>query len=200
MSRYPMQPNHSTYRSYRTTQRRAARTLTVLFVLGILIALPVSSLAHDPALHGFNLITFDKPSSSQAFSLPSLGKEEVALSSYQGSYVLLNFWATWCPPCLEEMPSMETLYQRFKDRGFVVVAVSSDKEGESLVSEFVEKLGVTFPILLDTTGEVSAAYGAKNLPISFLLDRKGNVIAAAQGARDWASEQAISTLDELILE
>jgi peroxiredoxin len=173
----------------------ALATVLGLFCIGFA---PFSLQAHDPALHGFSLITFDRPSGSEDFALASLSQQTVALSSYKGEYVLLNFWATWCPPCLEEMPSMEKLYQHFKDRGFVVVAVSSDKEGEDLVAPFIDKLGVTFPILLDTTGEISSRYGAKTLPISFLLDREGKVIAAAQGARDWASEEAISTLDELI--
>ncbi len=98
----------------------------------------------------------------------------------------------------QEMPSMDVLYQRYRDRGFAVVAISSDKEGAQLVRSFTEKLGVSFRILLDPNGRISEAYGAKNLPVSFLLDRQGNVIAAAQGARDWASPAALSTLEEII--
>ena len=83
--------------------------------------------------------------------------------------------------------------------GFVVVAISSDVEGRSIVQPFIESLGVTFPVLLDPDGQVSAAYGAKSLPVSFLLDRDVRVVAAAQGAREWFSEAALSTLDEMIL-
>ena len=93
---------------------------------------------------------------------------------------------------------METLYQRFKDKGFTVVAISSDEGGKADIEPFIEKLGVTFPILMDTDKAVSSVYGAINLPLSFLLNPEGKVIAGSEGERDWASEEAISVLDELI--
>ncbi len=93
---------------------------------------------------------------------------------------------------------MEALFQEYRSRGLTVVAVSSDKEGAALVSGFVGKLGVTFPILLDPDGKISAVYGASSLPMSFILDSNGRVVAAAQGARDWASPQARSTIGELL--
>jgi len=156
--------------------------------------------AHDPALHGFELTTFDPPFPAPAFDLAKLVGDQSTLDDYKGEFVLLNFWATWCPPCLEEMPSMETAYQKFKDRGFTVVAISSDEEGESVITPFIEKLGVTFPILLDPDKAVSSEYGALNLPLSFVLDRDGQVIAGSVGGRDWASEEALSVLDEMITE
>ena len=171
------------------------------FVIGAIavFALLTSTLqAHDPALHGFKMSTFDPPFAAPEFDLAVLDGESASLDTYKGQFVLLNFWATWCPPCLEEMPHMETAYQHFKDRGFAVVAISSDEEGESTVAPFIEKLGVTFPILLDTDKAVSTVYGAKNLPLSFILNRNGEVIAGAVGERNWASEEAISVLDEMI--
>ena len=95
---------------------------------------------------------------------------------------------------------MDALYTQFRVRGFEVVAISSDKEGAEIVQGFVDKLGVEFKILLDPDGSVSASYGAKNLPVSFLLNRQGKVIAAAQGSRDWASTEAQSVMDEIIQE
>ena len=91
---------------------------------------------------------------------------------------------------------MEALHRDYGERGLSVVAVSSDEEGAAVVAGFVEKLGVTFPILLDPDGAIAAAYGARNLPVTFLLDRDGKVVAAAQGARDWASPEARSTIAE----
>ncbi len=154
--------------------------------------------AHDPALHGFQMSTFEPPFPSPDFELPLLESDSASLETYRGDFVLLNFWATWCPPCLEEMPSMESAYQKFKDRGFTVVAISSDEGGADDVTPFIEKLGVTFPILLDADKAVSSEYGAHNLPLSFLLNREGQVIAGAVGERDWSSEEALSVLDELI--
>jgi len=164
----------------------------------LFMGVPLPLHAHDPALHGFKLVSFARPFTPPDFSLVDLSGKRVALTEFRGQFVLLNFWATWCPPCLEEMPSMDLLYQRLRDRGFVVIAISSDKEGAPVVGSFVDKLGTSFPILLDPDGQVSRAYGAKNLPVSFLLDRDGRVIAAAQGARDWASTQALSVLEELV--
>lgn len=177
----------------RPSYRATACALTVL-LLGVPDSLP----AHDPSRHGFKLVTFARPFTPPDFSLMDLSGKRAELAEFRGQYVLLNFWATWCPPCVEEMPSMDVLYQRYRHRGFVVVGISSDEEGAPVVRGFIEKLGVSFPILLDSEQRVSNAYGAKNLPISFLLDRQGNIIAAAQGARDWASPEALSTLEEII--
>lgn len=164
----------------------------------LLIVLSFSVRAHDPALHGFKLTSFDPPFPAPDFVLTTLDDQKSSLKDYQGQYVLLNFWATWCPPCLEEMPSMETVYQRYQDKGFTVVAISSDEGGKADISPFIEKLGVTFPILIDADKTVSKVYGAVNLPLSFLLNREGHVIAGSEGARDWASPEAISVLDELL--
>lgn len=154
--------------------------------------------AHDPALHGFQMSTFDPPFPAPDFDLALLEGESATLETYKGEFVLLNFWATWCPPCIEEMPYIEAAYQHFKDRGFTVVAISSDEEGETAVTPFIEKLGVTFPILLDPDKAVSSVYGAHNLPMSFILNRDGEVVAGAVGERDWSSEEALSVLDEII--
>ncbi|MEM7251309.1 MAG: TlpA disulfide reductase family protein [Pseudomonadota bacterium] len=172
--------------------------LAKLFVLIAMIGFNTPSWAHDPAKHGFSLVLFDKSFPAPDFQLDLLGDEQTTLSAYQGQYVLLNFWATWCPPCLEEMPSMERLYQEFRDRKFVVVAVSSDEKGAATVQPFIDKLKTTFPIMLDTKGDVAKVYGARQLPVTFLLDPKGNVIAAAQGERDWSSKESISVFDELL--
>jgi thiol-disulfide isomerase/thioredoxin len=83
------------------------------------------------------------------FALPGLSGSPVRLSDHQGKVILLNFWATWCPPCRAEMPSMETLYQTYRERGLVILAVSGDRAGRSLVESFVLDRGVTFPILMD---------------------------------------------------
>lgn len=175
------------------------RCLVLLLSSFFCVALTTTASAHDPALHGFKLTTFDPPFPAPDFNLSTLPEGQSTLADYKGQFVLLNFWATWCPPCLEEMPSMESAFQRYKDRGFTVVAISSDEEGEDAVNPFIEKLGVTFPILLDPDKAIATTYGALNLPLSFLLNREGQVIAGSIGERDWASEEAISVLDELIV-
>lgn len=174
------------------------RTFTMLVVAIVALAGWYRAFAHDPVEHGFTLVTFDPPFVAPAFSLPRLGGEPTALTDMRGKVVLLNFWATWCPPCLKEMPAMEASFQRYRKHDFTILAVSSDQEGADIVREFTDKLGVTFPVLLDTDQRVSTLYGAKNLPVSFIVDRQGRIVAGSQGARDWASPEAISTLDELL--
>lgn len=93
---------------------------------------------------------------------------------------------------------MEKLHNRFAKQRFTIVAASSDAEGATAVQPFITKLGVTFPILLDTKKQMANVYGAQDLPLSFLIDPQGQVIAATKGARDWASTQAIDVVGELI--
>ena len=164
----------------------------------VCLALSAASLAHDPVEHGIQMTVFDPLPPAPAFSLERLEGGTATLADFRGEYVLLNFWATWCPPCLKEMPTMQALHDTYRDRGFSVVAVSSDSEGAALVKGFVDRLGVDFPILLDVDGSVSASYGARNLPMSLLLTPDGEVLAAALGERDWGSEAAMSYVGELV--
>jgi len=168
-------------------------------LLAALVYFPaLGSQAHAPELHKFRLVVFNKAAPAPAFKLRALDGREITLASLKGKYVLINFWATWCAPCLKEMPSIESLYQKFRDRGFEVLAIASDKEGSAIVKPWVTKLKLNFTIGLDSDGVVSRLYGAKTLPQSFLVNRKGEVVAAAIGERDWFSEGAVSYLDEIL--
>ena len=157
-----------------------------------------TAVAQAPAEHGFDMTAFDRPVPAPEFELPGLDGTVSRLSDFRGRLVLLNFWATWCPPCLAEMPSMETAYQALADRGLVVVALASDEQGRTVVEPFVRKLNLSFPILLDSDSAVSRLYGARDLPSSFLLNRSGQVVAAARGEREWDSEASLSYLRELL--
>ncbi len=187
---------------YLTMLCPAATNLCKAMVIVCMVSITGVSQAHDPALHGFNLTSFDPPFPAPPFDLAEFhsdGSEgQTSLESLKGSYVLLNFWATWCPPCLAEMPTMEAAFQEFKDQGFKVVAISSDEGGATDIAPFIEKLGVTFTILMDADKKVSSVYGAHNLPLSFILNPAGEVIAGSEGERDWDSEEALSVLEEMI--
>ncbi len=132
------------------------------------------------------------------FTLPTLDGNSASLADYRGKVVLLNFWATWCPPCIWEMPSMESLYQRFKDRGFEVLAVSIDTKGEDVVRPFVKDYNLTFPVLLDSDSDVYRRYGVTGVPESFIIDRDGKVASKIVGARDWAEAEWLDYFDQLI--
>jgi len=131
-----------------------------------------------------------EPSEAPDFTLTDLEGRPAQLREFRGKLVLLNFWATWCAPCLQEMPSMERLYQTFKQTDFVLLAVSMDRQGVEVARSFVEHLKLTFPVLLDRTSEVGHQYGVRGLPTTYLIDPDGRLIGAVIGAREWYRTEA----------
>jgi peroxiredoxin len=124
------------------------------------------------------------------FQLYDLGGNAVTLSDYRGSVVFINFWATWCGPCRVEMPAMEALYKAFERKDFEILAISTDQQGVAVTRPFRNQMKLTFPILHDSDYRVGLAYGARTLPMSFLVDRRGVIIHRIFGARDWESPEA----------
>ena len=111
---------------------------------------------------------------------------------------MLNFWATWCAPCRKEMPEMQDLWEKHKDKGFIVLAISEDEGHEKRIKGFVKKLGLSFPILLDPQGEVSDRYKLTGLPTTFLIDRGGNLVTTVVGLRDWGSKESLALIESLL--
>jgi len=133
------------------------------------------------------------------FALPLLdGAREIRLSEYRGQAVLVNFWATWCKPCEEEMPAMERLYRRLHPRGFEMLAVSVDEDPDA-VRGFREKMGITFPLLLDPSQRVSRAYQTMGFPESLLLDPEGRVVERYVGPRQWDHPAYVERIEGLLL-
>lgn len=132
------------------------------------------------------------------FSLLDLEGNRVSLSDFQGKVVLLNFWATWCGPCKVEMPAMEALYRHLHSEDFEILAVSIDPQGSVVTRPFQQAWGLTFPILHDPDYHVGALYGARTLPMTFLIDRQGIIQHQIFGARDWNSDQARALIRSLL--
>jgi len=133
------------------------------------------------------------------FSLDSLDGHKVSLEALRGKVVFLNVWATWCGPCLEEMPSMETLFDEFKTRNdFVMLAVSQDTKGRDAVQSYVRKNGYHFTILLDPDNKVSETYDVSGVPETFIIDRTGRIVAHHMGAFDWSRPDVKEALEELL--
>jgi len=132
------------------------------------------------------------------FALRDLDGTMRDLASFRGRVVLLNFWATWCPPCQTEMLSMAGLHQSYKDYGFEVVTVSSDVQGAEVVQPFVTRLHLSFTTLLDPTGQVTRLYGVTSLPTTYLLDREGRLVTVAIGGYDWATADARALITSLL--
>ena len=132
------------------------------------------------------------------FSLKDLSGHKVEIEQFRGKIIFLNFWATWCGPCKEEMPSMEILHQQFKKKNFVLLTISVDYEGIKPVQEFIKKHPYTFPVLLDPKCETLDLFEVKGIPTTFLIDKKGKMLGKAIGPRDWKSTEVITLLNLLI--
>ncbi len=116
------------------------------------------------------------------FTLTTTTGESITLSDLQGQAVLVNIWATWCPPCKAEMPAMETVYNEYKDQGFMILAVNSTyQDTPADIVPFAEGYDLTFPILLDETGKVTIDYQVRSLPSSFFINRQGIITEVVIG-------------------
>ena len=124
------------------------------------------------------------------FQLRDMQGHLVALSDLRGKVVMVNFWATWCGPCRVEMPAMEALYRTFSRKDFEILAVSTDAQGISVTRPFQQENHLTFPILHDADYRVGLTYGARSLPMTFMVDRQGVIRHQIFGARDWGAVEA----------
>ena len=167
--------------------------LAVSLILGGLLTL---SLMDKPQSSNYGTTEPPNASAPQAITAPDFTLQtpeghQVKLSDYQGQVILLNTWATWCPPCRAEMPALEAYYREHKDDGFVVLAVNS-QESVSTVTAFITAEGFTFPVLLDPDGAVMSSYGVRSLPTSFFIDRDGTV------RRVWNGQLPPAKLKEIV--
>ena len=123
------------------------------------------------------------------FDLADLAGDVHSLQRYRGSVVFLNFWATWCGPCRTEMPDLQQLHDDLGDEAqFAMLAINLQEDAVQ-VRRFAGELGLSFQILLDSSGETSAAYGARTLPMSYIIDQDGAILARIIGVRDWAEPE-----------
>ena len=137
-----------------------------------------------------NLTTVKVGDEAPNFQLRDLAGNMMSLSQFRGKVVLLNFWATWCGPCRVEMPAMEQLYRTLSRREFEILAISTDAQGAAVTRPFQRAMGFTFPILHDEEYRVGFIYGARSLPLTFMVDRQGVIRKKIFGARDWDSPEA----------
>jgi peroxiredoxin len=133
-----------------------------------------------------------------AFELPLVGGgPSLSVEQLHGKVVLLNFWATWCKPCEDEMPAMERLYRALAGSDFELVAVSVD-EDEAAVSVFADRLGLSFPIVMDPTKEVASAYQTYRFPESLLVGRDGVVVERYVGPKEWDADAYLNRIRRLL--
>jgi len=171
----------------------------LLFVVAVVVAAWLGRDSYRPVMAG-------EP--APHFAATTLDGQERSLQDYRGKVVLLNIWATWCPPCREEMPSMQELSEKLTGTDFEIVAVSVDAEnvgglgwGGNLggdVPAFVDELGLTFPILRDPSGLIADTYQATGLPESFLIGRDGLIYRKVPGGTDWSDERYVEQIRRLL--
>jgi peroxiredoxin len=131
------------------------------------------------------------------FSLSTPEGKKLSLKDFRGKVVLLNFWASWCVPCREEMPGMEKLYQEYKQKNFVVLAIAvKDRKQDAI--DFVKELKLTYPIALDPDAQVGSLYGAWGLPATYLIGPKGEGLARGWGPADWYAPPARKLIQSLV--
>lgn len=179
--------------------RRPERLPAALLSAALLLVVgPASAQLEAPQL-SHRVTPLASPVVAENFVLQDMDGNRHALEDYRGKVVLINFWATWCPPCVREMPSLERLYQTLSDEPFVVLAINQ-WENTDHVFAFMGQIDVfpSFPILFDPDSAVSEAFGVKGLPTSFLLDRNGRVVYRAVGGREFDHPEILELIRELL--
>lgn len=150
----------------------------------------------DELVKALDLVRPARLAAAADFTVTLLDDRSFRLRDQRGKVVFINFWATWCPPCREEMPAMEKLWRKRKDGNFVMVAISLDAD-PAVVAPFVKKHGFTFPVALDPKQEAAGPYAVRALPSTFLIDRQGNLVALALGPRAWDGSASVALMDAM---
>ena len=170
--------------------------LVVLLVAGFLVLLLLNrNRSYDYSMQQVPIkIGFPAPD----FTFPDINGKMTSLSDYSGKVVIVNIWATWCPSCVDEMPSMETLYQKLKGEKFEILAVSIDSLGVKAVAPFMKKYKLTFPALIDSAGIIRTGYRTTGVPESFIIDKDGILVKKIIGSLDWTRPEVLVYFHDLI--
>jgi len=169
----------------------------LIVIVFLLISLTAWGQSMDTLREQAGVQALREPTPIVDFTLPDLQGNQVSLSAFKGKVVLLNFWATWCPPCRKEIPSMERLYKKYGDQGFEIVGVDL-QESHATVADFVKEFGMTYTVLLDNKGETGATYGARSIPTSYIIDRSGNAVSGVVGTKEWDSDEVTRYIQALL--
>ena len=170
----------------------------LIFWIAAHMIVPEFAVAQDEYFEKMGVAFPKKKKQAPSFKLKNLVGDTVDLKSFQGKTVLLNFWATWCLPCKEELPSMQKLYEQLGARGLEVVAISIDRDNSDRVKKYIDQYDLTFPILLDPKQEVRKSYFIMGLPTSYLIGADGYLRGFISGAREWDNPSSIKMFSTLV--
>jgi len=164
---------------------------------GVLAATLSSDKKSDSLYRDFGVLKVPRIAPPMDFKLKDIKGKSVRLSDFRGKVVFLNFWATWCPPCKYEMPSMQKLYDKLRHKNFAMVAVDL-QEPVSRVKDFIKKYELSFTVLLDSKGDVGRQFGILSIPSTFILDKEGGIIGKIFGPREWDGKEAVDFFEHLM--
>ena len=186
-----------------TLIKKYAAIYALLFVAAILIMVDhyyetPMTLADVQLPPGVDVEKSEVGFKAPGFTVRNLKGQRVQLADYQGRVVILNLWATWCGPCRVEMPGLENLYRRFRSEGLEILAVSLDKGSTDPIQKFTDEYQLSFPVLVDSDGQVEGLYNSFTIPTTYVIDKKGMVVAEVDGAKNWESEETFEALEYLL--
>ncbi len=172
--------------------------LAAALLVAASLGLGTPAWAGEPAFGGILWGAFtwlEPPSPAPGTIFKSATEEDLSLEAFRGRVVLLNFWATWCPPCIREMPSLDRVQAALAGEGLEVVAVSQDFAGRKVVEPFFVRFGLAnLKIYYDTGGALSRALGVAGLPTTLLIDREGRIVGGLEGPAEWDSDESIDLI------
>lgn len=164
------------------------RSITAFFVL--LLSVSIAAYAAQPPR------LMKKPIPAPGFSLEDMNGNKHDLKDYRGRVVVVNFWATWCPPCREEMPSMEKAWEKLQKNNIAMLAINVGEDADTIFT-FTADYPVTFPLLMDRDSSVIKAWPVRGLPTTFVIDKQGRIVYRVIGGRDWNSPEMVQMLIDL---
>jgi len=155
------------------------------------------SQAWKKALQDVGFTVFPEAQALPVINVPGLDGKYINIKDFSGSYVVLNFWATWCPPCKAEMPSMETFYNTFKNNKLTIFAISTGEKPDT-VKSFIKANPHSFPIGLDSSGQLGAIFAGRGIPTTYIINPEGKAIAGTIGGRDWMDKKTVAAFKTLL--
>ena len=172
---------------------------TIFLILFLITVSILFSPLHTNHAEGFSPWPVDGITGKNApdFTLKDISGKDIRLSSFKGSPVLLNFWATWCPYCRKERAELDSLYKEFRDSGLIIISVATDKSVQT-VKRFIEKSPADYIVLTDKDGETASTYNVSGLPTSFLIDRDGKIRNKFVGFREWTGSGSKKLINDIV--